>query len=104
MSVIINDVEVVAVPGDGLLEVARRNRAHIGFVCNGNGLCTTCECKVLDGIENLSAPNRAEREWLPAWRLEQGYRLACQTTLKGTGPVRVLSPCGGVASLMEQPD
>ena len=37
-TVIINDLAVEAVAGDGLLDLARRNRAHIGFVCDGNGL------------------------------------------------------------------
>ncbi len=90
-TVIINDVAVEALPGDGLLDVARRNRAHIGFVCDGNGLCTTCECLVLVGAENLSVPNRAERDWLPPARLAKGYRLACQSTLNGLGPVAVLT-------------
>ena len=91
-NLIINDVLMEDVrDGEGLLTVARRNRAHIGFVCDGNGLCTTCECRVLSGQENLSPVNRIERNWLPPRRLDRGYRLACQTRLVGAGPVRVLT-------------
>lgn len=90
-TIIINDKLVEAVPGEGLLSAARRNRAHIGFVCDGNGLCTTCECRILAGQENLSTPNAVERNWLSAGRLRQGYRLACQTTFSGNGPVQILT-------------
>lgn len=88
---IINDVPVEANLGEGLLMVARRNRAHIGFVCDGNGLCTTCECRVLEGQDNLSPPNNVERTWLPQRRLERGYRLACQSYLARPGRVRLVT-------------
>ncbi len=90
-NLIINDVPVEVLPGEGLLTVARREGAHIGFVCDGNGLCTTCECRVLAGRENLSPPNEVERTWLPVRRLQRGYRLACQSQVVGEGEVRVLT-------------
>ncbi|HEX2910007.1 MAG TPA: 2Fe-2S iron-sulfur cluster-binding protein [Chloroflexia bacterium] len=90
-SLVINNVKVEATPGEDLLSVARRNRAHIGFVCDGNGLCTTCECKILSGAENLTPANEVERNWLPPDRLRRGYRLGCQTYLKQDGNVRVLT-------------
>lgn len=90
-SVIINDVEMEARVGERLLNVARRNAAHIGFVCDGNGVCQTCQLRVLAGAEHLSPPNRAERDWMPARRLDEGHRLACQTALRGPGPVVALT-------------
>lgn len=91
IQVTINDVVLEAEAGDGLLNVARKNKAHIGFVCNGNGLCTTCELRILSGAKNLTAPNKIEHDWLPQSRLARGYRLACQTALVGTGPVQVIT-------------
>ncbi len=90
-NLIINDVPVEAVPGENLLSVARQNRAHIGFVCDGNGLCTTCEYRILEGEANLSAVNSIERNWLPPSRLDRGYRLACQSSLVAEGQVRILT-------------
>lgn len=90
-SVIINDVEMEARAGERLLNVARRNAAHIGFVCDGNGVCQTCQLRVLAGAEHLSPPNQAERDWMPARRLADGHRLACQTALRGPGPVVALT-------------
>ncbi len=90
-TVIINDVALEAKVGEKLLNVARRNAAHIGFVCDGNGICQTCQCRVLAGAEQLSPPNEAERAWMPDRRLADGHRLACQTTIRGTGPVAILT-------------
>jgi ferredoxin len=90
-TVIINDETLEYEPGERLLPVARRNAAHIGFVCNGQAICQTCRARVLEGSEHVSAPNQAERSLLSEARLALGYRLACQTTLTGPGPVRVLT-------------
>lgn len=90
-TVIVNDVALEAKVGERLLNVARRNAAHIGFVCDGNGICQTCQCRVLDGADQLSPPSEAERAWMPERRLAAGHRLACQAVLRGPGPVEVLT-------------
>lgn len=90
-TVIINDVSLEAKMGERLLNIARRNAAHIGFACDGNGICQTCQCRVLDGAQFLSPPSQAERDWLPEARLAKGYRLACQAGLRGRGPVSILT-------------
>jgi ferredoxin len=90
-TVVINDVELEAKIGEQLLNVARRNAVHIGFICDGNGVCQTCQCRVLDGADQLSPPSAAERAWMPERRLAEGHRLACQVALRGPGPVRVLT-------------
>lgn len=87
----INDEVMEARVGERLLTVARRNAAHIGFGCDGNGLCTMCECRILGGAEQLNPPTEAERTWLPPSRLADGYRLGCQAGLRGPGPVRALT-------------
>jgi ferredoxin len=90
-TVIINDVALEAKVGERLLNVARRNAAHIGFVCDGNGICQTCQCRVLYGADQLSPPSEAERTWMPERRLAAGHRLACQTVLRGEGAVEILT-------------
>jgi ferredoxin len=90
-TVIINDVAYEAQPGERLLTIARRNAAHIGFACDGQGICQTCQCRVLAGAEHLSKPNEAEKIWMPESRLAHGHRLACQTALRGPGPVSILT-------------
>jgi ferredoxin len=89
--VIINDVAYEANPGERLLDVARRNGAHIGFVCDGQGICQTCQCRVLDGAQHLNKLSKAEEIWFPQSRIANGNRLACQTAMRGPGPVRLLT-------------
>ncbi len=90
-TVIINDESVESQIGERLLDTARRDAAHIGFVCDGNGLCQMCECVVLKGGDHLSPPNQIERIWLTEDQLEYGTRLACQVSVRGPGPVEVLT-------------
>ena len=90
-SVTINDEVFEAKIGERLLDVARRNGAHIGFVCDGNGICQTCQCQVLSGRKHLSPPNAAERDWMTEARLNQGHRLSCQTAIRGPGPIVILT-------------
>jgi ferredoxin len=90
-TVIVNGVPMEAQLGERLLDVARRNGAHIGFVCDGNAICQTCQCRVLDGADQLDPVNEAERAWMPERRLADGNRLACQAALRGNGRVEVLT-------------
>lgn len=88
---IINDTEYECRPGERLLSVARRNGAHIGFVCMGRGYCHTCACRVESGAEHLSPPTELEKNWHKTSHLRDNNRLACQTFLRGPGPVSILS-------------
>jgi ferredoxin len=90
-TIIINGETMQGKVGERLLNVARRHGAHIGFICDNAGTCQACRCRVLDGAEHLSPPSEAERAWLPAERLAEGDRLACQAIVRGHGEVRVLS-------------
>jgi len=92
--VIINNEQYQAAEGELLLDVARRNGAHIGFVCNANGICSTCEFKVLTGAETLSPVSNVETDWLPRSRLGRGHRLGCQAavnTVPGATELRVIT-------------
>ncbi|NTU79412.1 MAG: (2Fe-2S)-binding protein [Chloroflexales bacterium] len=88
-TVVVNGVTMEAKIGERLIDVARRNGAHVGFVCNGAGICQTCQCQVLSGAENLSPVNVFEQAWLSESRLQEGHRLACKTALRGAGTVEV---------------
>ncbi|KAA0012058.1 2Fe-2S iron-sulfur cluster binding domain-containing protein [Billgrantia pellis] len=78
-----NDGKVVSAPEDAnLLRVSLREKGGIPFKCGG-GLCGTCKCLIEEGRENTDAVKKKEEKLLSAEELEQGYRLACQTFLKG---------------------
>ena len=88
-TIVVNGVTMEAKVGERLIDVARRNGAHVGFVCNGAGVCQTCQCKVLSGVENLSPVNPAEQAWFSENQLNEGQRLACKSALRGDGPVEI---------------
>lgn len=80
---ITNDGKIVSAPEDSnLLRISLREKGGIPFKCGG-GLCGTCKCLVEQGRENTDAVKKKEEKLLTAAELEQGYRLACQTFLKG---------------------
>jgi chlorosome envelope protein I len=90
-TVIINNTEYEGQVGERLIDVARRNGAHIGFICDGLGVCQACACRVLRGSEHLSPPSGVEENWFqPSW-LEAGHRLACQTLIRANGTIETLS-------------
>jgi ferredoxin len=86
-----NNEELTIEPGEVLLDAARRDAAHIGFVCDGNGLCQMCECRVIKGAEHLSPPNDTEHIWLTEEQLAEGRRLSCQASVRGPGPIEVVT-------------
>jgi len=86
-----NGERIEAKQGDSLLGAARRRGAHVWFLCDGRGICQTCECRVVSGSEHLGKLSEIERTGLSENRRREGYRLGCQTTLLGTGPVSVVS-------------
>jgi len=90
-TLMINDVAMESKVGERLLNVARRNAAHIGFMCDNAGTCQGCRCQVLAGAEHLSPPSEEEQAWIPADRLAKGQRLACQAVIRSQGEIRVLS-------------
>ncbi|MFH1399990.1 MAG: 2Fe-2S iron-sulfur cluster-binding protein [Nanoarchaeota archaeon] len=49
----------------------------VPFGCR-DGLCASCEVKVLEGMQNLSEKTEAERDMT----MPDGNRLACQCTIK----------------------
>jgi len=76
---------------ESLLAVARKNKAHIGYTCGGNGLCQTCEVIVESGMDALSPMNDVEKAWLTAEKQKNGHRLACQCQIVADKPIKVLT-------------
>lgn len=78
-----NNGKTVTAPVDSsLLRVSLREKGGIPFKCGG-GMCGTCRCKIERGIENTDAVKPKERKLLTEGEFAEGYRLACQTFLKG---------------------
>ena len=69
--------------GTPALDVLINEDVSIEFSCE-EGICSTCECVVLEGAENLSKPTDREKDMLYLDGEDKDKRLACQfTVLKG---------------------
>ena len=73
---------VSAPPNSNLLRVSLREQAGIPFKCGG-GICGTCRCLIERGIEHTDDVKAKERKHLTDEDIAQGYRMACQTFVRG---------------------
>lgn len=80
---ITNDNKVVEAPeNSNLLRVSLREKGGIPFKCGG-GLCGTCKCRIERGLDQTDEVKAKERKHLSEAQLAEGYRMACQTFLRG---------------------
>ncbi len=79
--------EVQAEDGQTILQIALDAGIPMEHACGGNGFCTTCMCKVRDGMENLSPRNDREENM---GITEDPERLSCQSQVQGDVTVEVI--------------
>ena len=91
MIIYINDRPCEAQVGDLLLATAKNNKAHIGYICGGNGFCQSCFVYVSEGAQLISPPSAEEQAFISSKLFQEGGRLACQSVIVGEGTIRVLS-------------
>ncbi|MEX2416393.1 MAG: 2Fe-2S iron-sulfur cluster-binding protein [Paenibacillaceae bacterium] len=65
-----------------LLRSSIRFEGSVPYKCGG-GLCGTCRVRIVEGQENLSNVMKKEIDRLGQEKIDQGYRLACQTFASG---------------------
>ncbi len=69
--------EVEVDKGRNLLDIAMDVGIHINASCGGAGSCGKCKVKVRGRVESKKSPKIQDWEW------DEGWRLACQTTVQG---------------------
>lgn len=77
-----NNKTVQAPENSNLLRISLREKGGIPFKCGG-GLCGTCKCKILAGLDNTDAIKDKERKHFTEQQFLEGHRLACQTFVNG---------------------
>ena len=75
-------------PDETVIAAAWRSGYTWPTVCQGQGTCRTCVLEVVSGADQLSEPDRFEREGLALVTAAlpgdpAGYRLACQVRVRG---------------------
>lgn len=51
--------------------------------CNSDGVCAKCGIRIVEGMENLSAPNTTEIFLKEKNGIRDGFRISCQTQVLG---------------------
>ncbi len=74
-------------PGTTILQVALDSGIPMEHACGGNGFCTTCMCKVKQGMEHLSPRNDREENMGVT---DDPDRLGCQAEVHGDVEVEVI--------------
>lgn len=82
--------EVAANEGATILEVSLAAGIPLSNECGGNARCSTCRVRILEGLEFCSPRSQIEQAMAAQIGLDEGVRLACQTTITGDVKVRRL--------------
>jgi len=75
-----NDGKTVNLP-DGSSLVELDGKCSILFACR-SGSCGSCKCRVVEGKENLEAPNDVEQAGLATFGTDPNDRLPCVAKIK----------------------
>ena len=73
--------------GQTVLQASIQNGIDHIHACGGNGRCTTCRVRIVNGHENCPEPEKHERDALQMRGYDPSTRLACQ--LRPTGPIEI---------------
>ena len=73
-----------------LLDVSMENQIPHLHECGGNGKCTTCRVRVIEGHRNLSERTAIEKNMGHLRKWDPSIRLACQTKVHGDVEVQRL--------------
>ena len=76
--------------GEDLLEASRRVDAPVQTLCNGIAACIQCRVKIVEGGENLSAPESLEKDRIGNIFHITGERMACQARVSGDVVVEIM--------------
>lgn len=83
-------VEVQAVSGESILEIAEENGVHLNHNCGGVCACSTCHVYVLEGMDNLPEITDKEEDFIDrAINPTVDSRLGCQCKIAGDVRVRI---------------
>lgn len=74
-------IEVPA--GSNLMKALDDAGIPVASSCGGQGVCTKCLVKVIEGKENLSAKNDLENDMQEIHEFDRNQRMSCQVEVNG---------------------
>ncbi len=69
--------------GTNLMTTIIKANLPIGSSCSAEGVCARCFVKVVEGMENLTAPTPLEKKLLVREKLKFDVRISCLTRVNG---------------------
>ncbi|MDG1572273.1 adenylate/guanylate cyclase domain-containing protein [Robiginitalea sp. M366] len=86
-----------------LLDISIRNKIPHLHECGGNGICTTCRIRILEGSQNLSPKTEFEKTSSHVRKWDPSIRLACQARPRGDVTIqRLIWSSGEVNNLQKE--
>lgn len=80
----VKNIEAFAVKsGENLMAALNAHGVPVASSCKGDGICSRCRLKVVDGIKNLSEINAREQMLRTTHSLQKNERISCQSTVLG---------------------
>ncbi len=80
----VKNSNVIEVAQDAnLMEALTEAEIPVASSCGGNGVCTKCLVKVIEGRENLSPENDLEQDMRDIHGYERNQRMSCQAHVCG---------------------
>jgi 2Fe-2S ferredoxin len=108
LTIIPSEIIIDAEEGATIMESAWAQDLYWPTTCGGQGICTSCVCKIQEGAEGLAEMGRSEHKRLveefgEAAVRTRGLRLACQARVRGDVIIekRGVRPAG--QSLLDDP-
>ncbi|HET7363934.1 MAG TPA: adenylate/guanylate cyclase domain-containing protein [Burkholderiales bacterium] len=95
---------VITAPiGRTILEAVRDEGLPHASVCGGRARCTTCRVRIVEGLDKLAPPARAEAQALARVDAPPNVRLACQTRPRADVAIVPLLPAAVDATSARRP-
>lgn len=69
--------------GANLMDALLRAGLPVASSCDGEGVCSKCRIRILQGSENLSARNEVEIFLMEKSKFTDDFRISCQTHISG---------------------
>ena len=69
--------------GTNLMKAVMDAGAPVASSCHGEGVCAKCRMQIIDGMQNLSAPNETELYLKERNKLDATFRISCQVQVLG---------------------
>ena len=70
-------------PGSNLMKALTSGGRPVGSSCGGEGVCSKCVIRVVDGMANLSPRNPTEDFLNKVFVFDEDLRVSCQTDVVG---------------------